>query len=302
MPSVSLFLLAENNTLIYFTDDDGIVPLWEAIQCRNLAIAEALWNHGARLTHELEEKFLSNTAENESLEVLQDMLKYGVNVNAQISDGCTPLHVSTSMGNIHMTNFLMDQGANPSLYDARRLQPLDLAKQQEQENLVNLLPQYIGSRKDDDKVNKGTSLQIAEKEDMNKALENGLDNDTLSAETMHGALNTPTCGINHSTHCTRSYSKHNHCKTLEVEKREGRGVLCNYSRNVERSIGRARCGPIRVVIHPSHPKGSYSVVQLGKLINIPSSLQDLLQIASMSGSLFLHYTVLFLVFFGLKIR
>ena len=289
MPSVSLFLLAENNTLIYFTDDDGIVPLWEAIHCRHLAIAEVLWNHGARLTHELEEKFLCNTAENESLEVLQDMLKYRVNVNAQNSDGCTPLNVATSTGNIDMAKFLMDQGANPSLYDARGLRPSDLSKQQKQEDSVNLLPQYIGSLKDDDKVNKGTSLQIAEKEDTPKALENGLDSDSLSAETMHGALNTTTCGINHSTHCTRSYSKHNHCsKTMCVEKGKGRGVLCNYSRNVERSISRGRGGPIRVVIHPSHPKGRYSVVQLGKLINIPSSLQDLLQIASMCGSIFLH--------------
>ena len=228
------------------------------------------------MTHELEEKFLCNTAENENLEVLQDMLKYGVNVNAQNSSGCTPLHVATST----------DQEPNPSLYDARGLRPLNLTKQQNPEDFVNLLPQYIGSLKDDDKVNKGMSLQIAEKEDTNKALENGMDSDSLSTETMHGASNITTCGINNSTHCTHSYSKHNlRSKTLGVEKGEGRGVVCNYSRHVERSIGRGRDGPIRVVIHPSHPKGRYSVVQLGKLINIPSSFQDLLQIASTCGSL-----------------
>ena len=76
------------------TDEDGSVPLWEAILGRDEQVAKLLWHYGANLWSGSVGSFLCIVAQNRDLDMLNDLLSYRADINATNGDGDIVLHVA----------------------------------------------------------------------------------------------------------------------------------------------------------------------------------------------------------------
>lgn len=267
-------------------DDDGNVPLWEAIQGKHRSIAEVLWKQGARLTTGKEGDFLCRAAEIGGLDILEDLLKYDTDINAQNSDGSTALHIAVTTGNLEVANFLLDQGASTEICDARGLRPQDLAEQQKQEDMLKLFP----TRESEETLNK-------------EKLEEGIkdsEEDSQSEQIIISSDQDPEVKTHKKTTINSVAPEFFSIPAVGKGKRLANGVTLKGARteakfdnslarivpssswNVERNFpGRKDLQdvPLRVTVHCHHPKGKH-VRQLGKLINLPGTLEELLQLSS----------------------
>lgn len=271
-------------------DDDGNVPLWEAIQARHKSVAEQLWKQGARLTSGKEGDFMCRAAEAGDLDILEDLLKYGIDINVQNADGATALHVAVGVGSLEVTSFLIDQGASLEIRDARGLRPYDLAEQGKQEDLLKLFPTLEGA------VDTETSIKSAEEE--KKELEEEEEKKELEEEKDTQAEQAPLdpdAKLQKKTTINSVAPEFFSIPAVGKGKRvAGQGLLhkadatydssimrmVSNSRNMDRSSLGRKDLPLRVTIHRYHPKGRHVMRQLGKLVNLPSSLEELLQLAS----------------------
>ncbi|KAI5072260.1 hypothetical protein GOP47_0012946 [Adiantum capillus-veneris] len=272
-------------------DDDGSVPLWEAIQGRHKAVAELLWKQGARLTSEKEGDFMCRAVETGGLDILEDLLKYGTDINVRNSDGATALHVAVAVGNLEVASFLIDRGANVEVCDARGLRPYDLAEQDKQEDLLKLFPTKGGAEETSVKgFEEGKEALDEEKKELEEEQETQL-------EQVADGSNPPDSDakMQKKTTITSVAPEFFPIPAIGKGKRVAPGVLyksdmvfddsilrmATNSRNTSQSFLASKDLLLRVTIHRYHPKGRLQVVrQLGKLINLPGSLNELLQLAS----------------------
>ena len=78
-------------------------------------------------------------AASNQLDVAQELLRRGVEVNAQNMWGATPLHLAVSNDNYEMVQSLLQGGANATMKNNKGETPLDLAKALGRSRLVPLL-------------------------------------------------------------------------------------------------------------------------------------------------------------------
>ncbi|KAH7652133.1 Potassium channel voltage-dependent EAG/ELK/ERG protein [Dioscorea alata] len=111
-------------------DSEGSVPLWEAMLGKHEAIIHLLIDNGANLSAGDIGQFACIAAEQNSLELLGDIVRYGGDVTVPRMDGTTALHLAVCEGNVEMAKFLVEHGADIDKADMNGWTARDLADQQ----------------------------------------------------------------------------------------------------------------------------------------------------------------------------
>ncbi|KAL5185978.1 Potassium channel AKT1 [Glycine soja] len=112
-------------------DLEGNVPLWEAIVEGHESMSKLLSENGANLQCGDVGQFACNAVEQNSLNLLKEIMRYGGDITLPNSNtGTTALHVAVSEGNVEIVKFLLDHGASIDKPDKHGWTPRDLADQQ----------------------------------------------------------------------------------------------------------------------------------------------------------------------------
>ncbi|KAL3746610.1 hypothetical protein ACJRO7_015556 [Eucalyptus globulus] len=111
-------------------DSEGSVPLWDAIVGKHESVIKLLSDNGATISSGEVGHFACTAVEQNNLELLKDIVKYGGDVTLPTSNGTTPLHKAVSEGNIEIVQFLLDQGADVDKPDVYGWTPRALADHQ----------------------------------------------------------------------------------------------------------------------------------------------------------------------------
>ena len=73
------------------------------------------------------------------LEVVRLLISRGANVNAEDSEGCTPLKAAASQGHLDVVKFLLEKGADPNAIGYDQMTSLESAAEEGNEELVRVL-------------------------------------------------------------------------------------------------------------------------------------------------------------------
>ncbi|XP_064950005.1 potassium channel AKT1-like isoform X1 [Musa acuminata AAA Group] len=120
-------------------DSEGSVPLWEAILGRHEQVAKVLRENGAQLLSGDMGLFACTAAEQNSLELLEDIIRYGGDVTAAAKrDGNTALHRAVCDGNLLLVEFLLEHRADMDKPDHEGWTPRRLADQQSHDEIKAL--------------------------------------------------------------------------------------------------------------------------------------------------------------------
>lgn len=97
-----------------------------------------LVDHGATLSSGDVGDFASYAVEQNSVDMLKDIIKHGGNVTVQNSIGTTALHKAISEEKTQVVEFLINQGANIDIPDVHGWSPRELADHQAHQDILEL--------------------------------------------------------------------------------------------------------------------------------------------------------------------
>ncbi|XP_025616001.1 potassium channel AKT1 isoform X2 [Arachis hypogaea] len=118
-------------------DSDGSVSLWEAILGGHESVSQLLLENGANLKSGDVGQFACIAAEQNTLNLLKDIVRYGGDVTLpSTTSGTTALHVAVSEDNVEVVKFLLDLGADIDKPDKNGWTPRDLAVQQGHQDII----------------------------------------------------------------------------------------------------------------------------------------------------------------------
>jgi hypothetical protein len=106
------------------------VPLWEALCEKHNAVIELLVESGAELSSGDTALYACIAVEENDAELLENIIRYGGNINSSTKDGTTPLHRAVCDGNVQMVELLLEHGADINKQDNNGWSARDLADQQ----------------------------------------------------------------------------------------------------------------------------------------------------------------------------
>ncbi|RWW66664.1 hypothetical protein BHE74_00025943 [Ensete ventricosum] len=124
--------------LLRLNHSEGSVPLWEAMVGKHEDVVRLLIKNGAALSSGDMGSFACAAAEQGSLELLKDIIRYGGDVTVPKKDMTTALHVAVCEGNVQLVEFLLEQGANIDTPDCDGWSARKLADQQGHEEIKGL--------------------------------------------------------------------------------------------------------------------------------------------------------------------
>ncbi|KAK8515503.1 hypothetical protein V6N13_139519 [Hibiscus sabdariffa] len=119
-------------------DSEGNVPLWEAMLAGHNQIAKLLKENGASINGGDVGHYACTAAEQNNLNLLKEIVRYGGDVTRPRQNGYTALHVAVCEGNIEIVKYLMDQDADIDKPDVHGWTPRDLAEQQGHEEIKSM--------------------------------------------------------------------------------------------------------------------------------------------------------------------
>ncbi|PIA45885.1 hypothetical protein AQUCO_01600259v1 [Aquilegia coerulea] len=119
-------------------DSEGKVPLWEAIVGGYESVISLLTDNGASLCFGDSDQFACTAAEQNSLDLLENIVRYGGDVTKPTSGGYTALHIAVTEGNIEIVKFLLNHGADIDKLSNDNWSPRSLAEQQSHEAIIAL--------------------------------------------------------------------------------------------------------------------------------------------------------------------
>lgn len=119
-------------------DSGGNVPLWDAILGDHETVIKLLIDNGATLSSGDVGQFACTVVEQNNINLLKAIVRYGGDVTLSKTSGTTALHTAVSEGNTEMVKFLLDQGANIDEPDVHGWTPRALADHQGHEE-INVL-------------------------------------------------------------------------------------------------------------------------------------------------------------------
>ncbi|KAL6215152.1 hypothetical protein ACLB2K_014583 [Fragaria x ananassa] len=128
-------------------DCEENVPLWEAIIGKHESLIKLLLENGAEISAGGVGHYACTAVEQNSLELLKDIVRYGGDVTLPKSDGTAALHTAISNGNADIVNFLVEQGADPDKRDSNGWSPRALAEHQGHEEIIELFQNKSGVKK-----------------------------------------------------------------------------------------------------------------------------------------------------------
>ncbi|XP_052211408.1 potassium channel AKT1-like isoform X2 [Diospyros lotus] len=116
-------------------DSEGNVPLWDAILGRHESVIKLLQDNGAKLSSGDVGQFACFAVEQNSLDLLKEIVSYGGDITLLNSLGTTALHTAISEENMEIVKFLVDQGADVDKPDVHGWSPRALADYQGHEEI-----------------------------------------------------------------------------------------------------------------------------------------------------------------------
>ncbi|XP_012452055.1 potassium channel AKT1 [Gossypium raimondii] len=116
-------------------DSEGSVPLWEAMLAGHDKVAQLLKDNGGNINAGDVGHFACTAAEQNNLYLLKEIVRYGGDVTCPRNNGYTALHVAVCEDNIEIVKFLLEQGADIDQPDVHHWTPRDLAEQQGHEEI-----------------------------------------------------------------------------------------------------------------------------------------------------------------------
>ncbi|KAL0312070.1 UNVERIFIED_CONTAM: Potassium channel AKT1 [Sesamum radiatum] len=119
-------------------DSEGDVPLWDAILEKHEAVIRVLVDNGATLSSGDVGGFACYAVEQNNIELLKEITKFGGDVTLLSSSGTTALHTAISEENVEIVKFLMEQGADIDKPDSHGWTPRALADHQGHEEIKAL--------------------------------------------------------------------------------------------------------------------------------------------------------------------
>ncbi|KAL5976993.1 RAC-alpha serine/threonine-protein kinase [Asimina triloba] len=119
-------------------DSEGSTPLWEAMVQRHESVVKLLIDNGANIYSGDVGQFACAAAEQNNLELLEEIVHCGGDVTLPKNNGTTALHVAVCEGNYNMVEFLLDQGADIDKPDLQGWSARGLADQQGHEEIKAL--------------------------------------------------------------------------------------------------------------------------------------------------------------------
>ncbi|EHA8589711.1 putative Potassium channel AKT1 [Cocos nucifera] len=123
---------------IVWLNSEGSVPLWEAVLGKHDAVVKLLRDNGADLSAGDVGLFACIAAEQNSLELLKEIIRHRGDVTLPNKDGNTALHLAVCEGNHQMVEFLLKQGADIDKPNHHGWTPRNLAEQQGHEEIQAL--------------------------------------------------------------------------------------------------------------------------------------------------------------------
>ncbi|KAM1883420.1 hypothetical protein ACFX13_004789 [Malus domestica] len=165
-----------------------------------------------------------------------------MDVSMMAEDGQTALHTAVRQGHMEMVKILVEGGANVNKPDARGWTPKDLAQQQGNKSITDLLRIYENRRTDEHRI------------------------EFIEPETSEITRN---CKGNSNRQEGAQFS-HSHQRKVPIK---------SYPSNSIPDGERMRSINRRVTIHMHFQNGSASERQLAKLIILPDSMEELLRVA-----------------------
>ncbi|XP_024459227.1 potassium channel AKT1 isoform X2 [Populus trichocarpa] len=128
-------------------DSEGNVPVWEALQGNHKNVIKLLSENGAAITSGDVGQFALTAVEQNNIDLLEEIAKYGGDVTLPATCGTTALHTAISAGNTEMVKFILDQGADVDKPDLHGWTPRALADHQGQEEIQGLFENWVTENK-----------------------------------------------------------------------------------------------------------------------------------------------------------
>lgn len=256
-------------------DSDGNVALWEAILGGHESVTKLLAENGATLQIGDVGQYACTAVEQNNLNLLQDIMRYGGDITLpNNSVGTTALHVAVSEDSVEIVKFLLEHGANIDKQDKYGWSPRDLADQQGHTEIKAI---FEAKGEDNSKIQSFVSVPIPERQDSKVRY--------LGRFTSEPTMPTPQDGPFHGNDGSwiqnRPRRKNNnfHNSLFGIMSAATKGEndqffsvqMNNNARNGVKSVSR----PTRVTISCPE-KGEVA----GKLVLLPESFQELLEIGS----------------------
>lgn len=123
---------------INVNDSDGNIPLWDAILGSHDSMIKLLKDRGANLASGDVYRYACHAIEQDNLQLLKDIVRYGGDLTLPGSNGCTPLHAAVTNGDIKTVKFLLELGADIDKSDEDGWTPRSLADFQGKEDIKAL--------------------------------------------------------------------------------------------------------------------------------------------------------------------
>ncbi|KZV53895.1 hypothetical protein F511_23660 [Dorcoceras hygrometricum] len=119
-------------------DSEGNVPLWDAILGKHESIIRLLVDNGATLTSGDAAQFACSAVEQNNIELLKEIIRFGGDITLLNSLGTTALHTAISEENVEIVKFLMEKGVDIDKPDVHGWTPRALADYQGHEEIKAL--------------------------------------------------------------------------------------------------------------------------------------------------------------------
>ncbi|XWS27197.1 hypothetical protein CRYUN_Cryun26dG0094300 [Craigia yunnanensis] len=142
-----VILLLEYGVDPNIRDPEGSVPLWEAIMGKHESVIKLLVDNGATLSNGDVGQFACSSVEQNNLDLLKDIVKYGGDVKQPKSNGTAAIHAAICEGNVEMVRFLLQQGADINEKDSHGWTARAMADHQGHEEILALLQNRIDVKK-----------------------------------------------------------------------------------------------------------------------------------------------------------
>lgn len=111
------------------------------------SLIKLLLENGAEITSGNVGNYACAAVEQNNLELLKDIVRYGGDVTLPKSDDTTALHTAVSEGNAEIVKFLLQQGADSDKRDSYGWSPRALAEHQGHEEIMELFQNKSGVKK-----------------------------------------------------------------------------------------------------------------------------------------------------------
>lgn len=247
-------------------DSEGNVPLWEAMLGGHETVIKLLLDSGANLHFGDSGQFACTAAEQNNLNLLKEIIRYGGDVTCSKMDGTTTaLHVAVCEGNIEIVKFLLDQGADIDKPNSDGWTPRTLADQQGHEDIKTIFESSRESKSQ-------SIIPIPEKRNGTRFLGRFTSEPTMCPLSQEGSFPGATDGSwTQSRPRRRSNNFHNSLfGIMSAAHTEERDILFPVTRSPRNQGGNSA----RVTI--SCPEKELA----GKLVLLPGTFKELLEIGA----------------------